>query len=162
DAAASFASLLRAQRIRVLGQVSATTAPRGAAPITSVHSPYLPAIVGWMLRESNNVIAENLARQVALRTGRPASFAGAAAAAPAPPGRGAPPPTPTAPPPPRPARGAGRPRESTTATAETRAGRAARRPGRPASFAGAAAAVTAAAARLGIRRGIHMVDGSGL
>jgi PBP4 family serine-type D-alanyl-D-alanine carboxypeptidase len=33
-----------------------------------------------MLRESNNVIAENLARQVALRTGRPASFAGAAAA----------------------------------------------------------------------------------
>jgi D-alanyl-D-alanine carboxypeptidase/D-alanyl-D-alanine-endopeptidase (penicillin-binding protein 4) len=33
-----------------------------------------------MLRESNNVIAENLARQVALRIGRPASFAGAAAA----------------------------------------------------------------------------------
>jgi D-alanyl-D-alanine carboxypeptidase/D-alanyl-D-alanine-endopeptidase (penicillin-binding protein 4) len=38
------------------------------------------AIVGWMLRESNNVIAEDLARQVALRTGRPASFRGAAAA----------------------------------------------------------------------------------
>ena len=33
-----------------------------------------------MLRESNNVIAENLARQVALREGRPASFGGAAAA----------------------------------------------------------------------------------
>ncbi len=33
-----------------------------------------------MLRESNNVIAENLARQVALREGRPASFSGAAAA----------------------------------------------------------------------------------
>ena len=80
DAAASFASFLRAQRIRVLGRVSATTAPAGAAPIASVRSPYLPAIVGWMLRESNNVIAENLARQVALRAGRPASFAGAAAA----------------------------------------------------------------------------------
>ena len=33
-----------------------------------------------MLRESNNVIAENLARQVALREGQPASFSGAAAA----------------------------------------------------------------------------------
>ena len=33
-----------------------------------------------MLRESNNVIAENLARQVALRERRPASFSGAAAA----------------------------------------------------------------------------------
>jgi D-alanyl-D-alanine carboxypeptidase/D-alanyl-D-alanine-endopeptidase (penicillin-binding protein 4) len=79
-AAASFASSLRAQGIRVLGGASATTAPKGAATIASVHSPYLSAIVGWMLRESNNVIAENLARQVALRIGRPASFAGAAAA----------------------------------------------------------------------------------
>ena len=33
-----------------------------------------------MLSESNNVIAENLARQVAIATGRPASFSGAAAA----------------------------------------------------------------------------------
>ena len=33
-----------------------------------------------MLTESNNVIAENLARQVAIATGRPASFSGAAAA----------------------------------------------------------------------------------
>jgi serine-type D-Ala-D-Ala carboxypeptidase/endopeptidase (penicillin-binding protein 4) len=101
-AAASFASLLRAQGIRVRGGVSATTAPKGAATIASVHSPYLSAIVGWMLRESNNVIAENLARQVALRIGRPASFAGAAAA------------------------------------------------------------VTAVAAQLGVRSGIHLVDGSGL
>ncbi|MGI8450930.1 MAG: D-alanyl-D-alanine carboxypeptidase/D-alanyl-D-alanine endopeptidase, partial [Streptosporangiaceae bacterium] len=45
-----------------------------------VSSPPLSAIVGWMLRESNNVIAENLARQVALREGRPASFGAAAAA----------------------------------------------------------------------------------
>ncbi len=102
DAAASFAAFLRARGIRVRGQVSATTAPAGAATIASVRSPYLSAIVGWMLRESNNVIAEDLARQVALRTGRPGSFAGAAAA------------------------------------------------------------VTAAAARLGVSRGIHLVDGSGL
>ena len=33
-----------------------------------------------MLEESNNVIAENLARQVAIATGRAASFSGAAGA----------------------------------------------------------------------------------
>ena len=102
DAAGSFASFLRAHGIRVEGRVAPAAAPAGAATIASVRSPYLSAIVGWMLRESNNVIAENLARQVALLTGRPASFAGAAAA------------------------------------------------------------VTAVAARLGVRGGIHMVDGSGL
>ncbi|HKA95408.1 MAG TPA: D-alanyl-D-alanine carboxypeptidase/D-alanyl-D-alanine-endopeptidase [Streptosporangiaceae bacterium] len=102
DAAASFASFLRARGIRVDGRVTTTAAPKGAATLARVNSPSLSAIVSWMLRESNNVIAENLARHVALRTGRPASFAGAAAA------------------------------------------------------------VTAAAARLGVRRGIHLVDGSGL
>lgn len=102
DAAASFASFLRARGIRVLAGVSAAPAPAGAVTIGRVRSPQLSAIATWMLRESNNVIAENLARQVALRTGRPASFAGAAAA------------------------------------------------------------VAAAAARMGIRRGIHLVDGSGL
>ena len=55
-----------------------------------------------MLRESNNVIAEDLARQVALHTGRPASFSGGAAS------------------------------------------------------------VTAVLARLGVRHGVHLVDGSGL
>jgi len=102
DAAAAFASFLRARGIRVHGPVTTTAAPPGAATIARVISPSLAAIVGWMLRESNNVIAENLARHVALRTGRPASFTGAAAA------------------------------------------------------------VTAAAARLGVGRGIHLVDGSGL
>jgi D-alanyl-D-alanine carboxypeptidase/D-alanyl-D-alanine-endopeptidase (penicillin-binding protein 4) len=80
DAARSFASLLRARGIRVLGAPSATTAPAGAATIASVRSPLLSATVGWMLRESNNVIAENLARQVAIRSGKPATFGGAAAA----------------------------------------------------------------------------------
>lgn len=80
DAAGSFVSFLRAQGIRVLGAPVPTTAPAGAATIASVRSPFLSAIVGWMLRESNNVIAENLARQVALHSGRPASFSGAVAA----------------------------------------------------------------------------------
>ncbi len=80
DAAGAFVSFLRARGIRVLGAPAVTTAPAGAATIASVRSPFLSAIVGWMLRESNNVIAEGLARQVALHSGRPASFSGAAAA----------------------------------------------------------------------------------
>ncbi len=112
DAAAAFARFLRGQGVKVLpgtgaipagaGEGRAGVVPAGAMTIASVRSPDVASIVGWMLRESNNVIAEYLARQVALRTGRPASFAGAAAA------------------------------------------------------------VMAADARLGIRGGIQMVDGSGL
>ena len=102
QAASAFAAFLGADGIRVSGQASQQKAARHAATLAVVSSPPLSAIVGWMLRESNNVIAENLARQVALREGRPASFSGAAAA------------------------------------------------------------VTAAARRLGVRGGIHLVDGSGL
>ena len=80
DAAAAFARLLRRDGIRVTGQVAPGRQPPHAALVAAVRSPVLSAIVGWMLRESNNVIAEDLARQVALRTGRPASFSGAAAA----------------------------------------------------------------------------------
>ena len=46
--------------------------------LASVQSPPLSEIVQWMLEESN-VIAENLARHVAIATGRP-SFSGAATA----------------------------------------------------------------------------------
>lgn len=90
DAAAAFARFLRGQGIRVLSGTGAVPAraregragavPAGGVTIASVRSPAVPSIVGWMLRESNNVIAEYLARQVALHSGRPASFAGAAAA----------------------------------------------------------------------------------
>jgi D-alanyl-D-alanine carboxypeptidase/D-alanyl-D-alanine-endopeptidase (penicillin-binding protein 4) len=80
DAAAAFAGFLHRDGIRVTGHLAPGGRPRGAAVIAAVHSPVLSAIVGWMLRESNNVIAEDLARQVALRTGRPASFSGAAGA----------------------------------------------------------------------------------
>ena len=79
-AAASFAALLAADGIHVTGSPLAQTAPAQAAGIASVSSPPLSAIVEEMLEESNNVIAENLARHVALAAGQPASFSGAAAA----------------------------------------------------------------------------------
>jgi coenzyme F420 biosynthesis associated uncharacterized protein len=79
-AAASFAALLTADGIDVTGSPAAQTAAAHAPVVASVSSPPLSAIVQQMIEESNNVIAENLARQVALATGEPASFSGAAAA----------------------------------------------------------------------------------
>jgi serine-type D-Ala-D-Ala carboxypeptidase/endopeptidase (penicillin-binding protein 4) len=79
-AAAAFAALLTADGIHVTGSPAGQDAPAHAAGLASVSSPPLSAIVAQMLEESNNVIAENLARQVALATGEPASFSGAAAA----------------------------------------------------------------------------------
>ena len=79
-AAASFTALLAADGIHVTGSPVAQAAPARASGIASVSSPPLSAIADQMLEESNNVIAENLARQVALATGQPASFSGAAAA----------------------------------------------------------------------------------
>jgi D-alanyl-D-alanine carboxypeptidase/D-alanyl-D-alanine-endopeptidase (penicillin-binding protein 4) len=102
EAALAFAGLLRRDGIHVAGHPVDGRQPRHPVPVAAVRSPALAEIVGWMLRESNNVIAEGLARQVALRTGRPASFSGAAAA------------------------------------------------------------VTAVLGRLGVRHGVHLVDGSGL
>jgi serine-type D-Ala-D-Ala carboxypeptidase/endopeptidase (penicillin-binding protein 4) len=79
-AADSFAALLSADGVRVSGAPQPQAAARNDTKIASVTSPPLSAIVAQMLEESNNVIAENLARQVALATGAPASFAGAAQA----------------------------------------------------------------------------------
>ncbi len=79
-AAASFAALLAANGIHLTGSPAARTAPAQAPVIASVSSPPLSALVEEMLQESNNVIAEDIARQVALATGEPASFSGAAAA----------------------------------------------------------------------------------
>jgi len=79
DAAHAFASFLSGQGITVRGPVAPATV-RGRGTIAAVSSPPLAEIVAQMLTESNNVIAENLARQVAIATGRPASFGGAAAA----------------------------------------------------------------------------------
>jgi D-alanyl-D-alanine carboxypeptidase/D-alanyl-D-alanine-endopeptidase (penicillin-binding protein 4) len=80
DATRAFLMLLRKDGISVHGQPSAAEAPRGGTVLGAVHSPALAAIVQQMLTESNNVIAETLARQVAVATGRPGTFTGAAAA----------------------------------------------------------------------------------
>jgi D-alanyl-D-alanine carboxypeptidase/D-alanyl-D-alanine-endopeptidase (penicillin-binding protein 4) len=76
----AFARFLAADGIAVTGAHAQVTAPRGATVMASVQSPPLTQIVQWMLEESNNVIAENLARHVAIATGRPPTFSGAAAA----------------------------------------------------------------------------------
>lgn len=80
DAVAAFASFLRGAGIKVVGTPEMTVAPHRARTIAAVRSPPVAAIAGQMLRESNNVIAENLARHVALAGGQPATFSGAAAA----------------------------------------------------------------------------------
>ena len=80
EAAKAFAGFLRSDGIAVRGQPAQVTAPSGATTLASVSSPPLSEIIQWMLEESNNVIAENLARHVALATGAPASFTGAARA----------------------------------------------------------------------------------
>jgi D-alanyl-D-alanine carboxypeptidase/D-alanyl-D-alanine-endopeptidase (penicillin-binding protein 4) len=79
-AAAAFAALLTADGIHVTGSPAARKAQPDARTLASTNSPPLSAIVQQMLEESNNVIAENLARQVALKNHRPATYSGAAAA----------------------------------------------------------------------------------
>jgi serine-type D-Ala-D-Ala carboxypeptidase/endopeptidase (penicillin-binding protein 4) len=79
-AATSFARFLAADGIRVTGTPTEASASRTDSVLASVQSPPLSEIVQWMLEESNNVIAENLARHVAIATGRPASFSGGAMA----------------------------------------------------------------------------------
>jgi D-alanyl-D-alanine carboxypeptidase/D-alanyl-D-alanine-endopeptidase (penicillin-binding protein 4) len=76
----AFTQLLKRDDITVTGTPASTTATASAQELASVSSPPLSEIVEWMLLESNNVIAENLARQVAIAEGEPASFLGAAAA----------------------------------------------------------------------------------
>ena len=79
-AATSFAGFLTADGITVLGAPALTRAAASASTLASVESPPLTQIVQLMLEESNNVIAENLARHVAIATGRQPSFSGGAAA----------------------------------------------------------------------------------
>lgn len=60
--------------------VTRGVAPAGARQLGAVQSPPMARLVDDMLDESDNVLAECLARQVALARGQPASYAGAAAA----------------------------------------------------------------------------------
>ncbi len=80
SAAQTFAGLLRARGVRVTA-VRPGTAPQGReAQIAEVDSMPLSALVERMLTNSDNDIAEALARQAAIGTGHPVSFAGAGAA----------------------------------------------------------------------------------
>ena len=78
-AASAFTELLTADGIHVTGSPQPQTATTKTT-LATVTSPPVSALVAQMLEESNNVIAENLARQVAVATGQPASFSGAAQA----------------------------------------------------------------------------------
>lgn len=62
------------------GSVTRGTAAAEAKVLGEVRSPVMTSLVEYMLGESDNVIAECLARQVALARGQPASFAGGAVA----------------------------------------------------------------------------------
>jgi serine-type D-Ala-D-Ala carboxypeptidase/endopeptidase (penicillin-binding protein 4) len=75
---AAFAALLGNDGITVTGAPAAVAAPTAAPVLASVSSPPLVSIVEQMLLESNNVIAETLARHVAIALGLPATFTGAA------------------------------------------------------------------------------------
>jgi serine-type D-Ala-D-Ala carboxypeptidase/endopeptidase (penicillin-binding protein 4) len=75
---AAFADLLEKDGITVSGSPAETTAPSGAPLLASVSSPPLSQVAEQMLRESNNVIAEDMARQLAIAMGLPATFSGAA------------------------------------------------------------------------------------
>jgi serine-type D-Ala-D-Ala carboxypeptidase/endopeptidase (penicillin-binding protein 4) len=79
-AASAFTGLLTADGIHVTGPPQPTTTKTTKTTLASVTSPPVSALVAQMLEESNNVIAENLARQVAVAAGQPASFSGAAQA----------------------------------------------------------------------------------
>jgi serine-type D-Ala-D-Ala carboxypeptidase/endopeptidase (penicillin-binding protein 4) len=69
---------------RLLGVPAAAvgpgTAPQGAKELAKVESPPVMRLVDVMLTDSDNVIAEALARQVALAGGQPATFANAVSA----------------------------------------------------------------------------------
>ncbi|MCX5247979.1 D-alanyl-D-alanine carboxypeptidase/D-alanyl-D-alanine-endopeptidase [Streptomyces sp. NBC_00201] len=79
DAARTFATFLGKRGITTTppGPSKATTRAENLATVTS---PPLSALVERMLTNSDNDIAEALARQTAVATGKPASFAGGASA----------------------------------------------------------------------------------
>ncbi|WP_344887556.1 D-alanyl-D-alanine carboxypeptidase/D-alanyl-D-alanine endopeptidase [Actinomadura meridiana] len=57
-----------------------TVAPKGAGRLGAVQSPPMSALVEHLLTHSDNDVAEAVARQVAMKLGRPATFANAAQA----------------------------------------------------------------------------------
>ncbi|MFE5036829.1 D-alanyl-D-alanine carboxypeptidase/D-alanyl-D-alanine-endopeptidase [Streptomyces sp. NPDC056683] len=79
DAAQKFAGFLADAGIKASSPGTSKASSR-AEPLAAVSSPPLSSIVERMLTNSDNDIAEALARQTALAGGKPASFDGGAAA----------------------------------------------------------------------------------
>ncbi|MCX5605290.1 D-alanyl-D-alanine carboxypeptidase/D-alanyl-D-alanine-endopeptidase [Streptomyces phaeochromogenes] len=79
DAAKEFADLLEDRGIKTADPVPAKATDR-AKSLAAVKSPPLSALVERMLTNSDNDIAEALARQTAVAAGEPASFKGGGAA----------------------------------------------------------------------------------
>ncbi|WP_372458293.1 D-alanyl-D-alanine carboxypeptidase/D-alanyl-D-alanine endopeptidase [Streptomyces sichuanensis] len=77
DAARRFAALLQERGVEVEGEPAEGRAAPGAARLAAVSSAPLADLVERALTNSDNDIAEALARQTALASGQPASFEGA-------------------------------------------------------------------------------------
>jgi D-alanyl-D-alanine carboxypeptidase/D-alanyl-D-alanine-endopeptidase (penicillin-binding protein 4) len=77
DATEDFARLLRRRGIRTTGAQGPERAAKNAKALTRTYSAPLADLVEHALTESDNDIAESLARQTAMAVHRPVSFAGA-------------------------------------------------------------------------------------
>ncbi|MEV7090886.1 D-alanyl-D-alanine carboxypeptidase/D-alanyl-D-alanine-endopeptidase [Streptomyces sp. NPDC093085] len=77
DAARAFAGLLRDHGVRTTRAPAAGKSPKGSEPLARTTSAPLGDLVERALTNSDNDIAESLARQTALAAHEPASFAGA-------------------------------------------------------------------------------------
>ncbi|WP_309144286.1 D-alanyl-D-alanine carboxypeptidase/D-alanyl-D-alanine-endopeptidase [Streptomyces sp. BR123] len=77
EAARSFAALLGERGVTVTGEPEKAKAAAGAQPLAATLSTPVAGLVERMLTNSDNDIAEALARQTALASGQPASFEGA-------------------------------------------------------------------------------------
>ncbi|MEU3062104.1 D-alanyl-D-alanine carboxypeptidase/D-alanyl-D-alanine-endopeptidase [Streptomyces subrutilus] len=77
EAARAFAALLAERGVKVTGEPVRARPAEGAQPLATTRSTPLAGLVERMLTNSDNDIAEALARQTALASGQPASFEGA-------------------------------------------------------------------------------------
>ncbi|MFD7914917.1 D-alanyl-D-alanine carboxypeptidase/D-alanyl-D-alanine-endopeptidase [Streptomyces sp. NPDC059752] len=77
DAARAFRTLLADRGIKVTGEPAKAEPAAGVQPLAVTLSTPVAGLVERMLTSSDNDIAEALARQTALASGRPASFEGA-------------------------------------------------------------------------------------
>ncbi|QPL05128.1 MULTISPECIES: D-alanyl-D-alanine carboxypeptidase/D-alanyl-D-alanine endopeptidase [Actinomyces] len=80
EAAEAFATALAAAGVEVSGSVTRGAAPEGASEIAAVESAPLSEILAVSLKQSDNTMTEVEGHLLALETGYPASFAGAAQA----------------------------------------------------------------------------------